>query len=212
VNAATLTLDVVSRNTIVRGGLVRVLAEAPGIVVRRELDNVTALRSLVDAPDIVLVDLYEMDDELFQSGLRGFLPDGSHVVALHPPENPPGLAGVLRSGAHALLTRRTTARELFTAIETVRHGGIHISGELARGIGEDDVPAPVTREYQLTPREIETLQWVALGLTHTQVGRRLGLTESTVSTYIRRIRTKLHAANKADLTRRAIELGYVSAR
>jgi two-component system invasion response regulator UvrY len=210
-NPGTVTLDVVSRNTIIRGGLIRVLADAPGVVVRHELDSVVALRA-ADPPDIALVDLYEMDAVAVHGDLRTYLPEGTRAVALYPPDKPPSLANALRGGAHALLTRQTTTWELFAAIETVRRGGIHIAGELAREINEKDFPVPAPREYELTPREVETLQWVALGLTHTQVGRRLGLTESTVSTYLRRIRTKLHASNKADLTRRAIELGYVPPR
>ncbi|NMO49665.1 response regulator transcription factor [Actinoplanes sp. TBRC 11911] len=207
-NAETVIVDVVSRNTIIRGGLMRVLAEAPGIAARHELDSLAALRSEPEPPDIALVDLYETEP----TDLRAYLPDGCRAVALYPPEHPPSLTAALRGGAHALLTRRTTTGELLAAIETVRHGGIHICAELAREIIGRDHPATAERGSELTPREIETLQWVALGLTHTQVGRRLGLTESTVSTYIRRIRTKLHASNKADLTRRAIELGYVSPR
>jgi DNA-binding NarL/FixJ family response regulator len=211
-NTETVTVDVVSRNTIIRGGLIRVLAEAPGIVARHELDSLAALDSRPAPPDIVLVDLYEMDAGTLNTGMRAYLPDGCRAIALYPPESPPSLTGALRGGAHGLLTRRTTTWELLAAIETVHQGGIHICAELAREITGRHLPGAVDPGPELTPREIETLQWVALGLTHTQVGRRLGLTESTVSTYIRRIRTKLHASNKADLTRRAIELGYVSAR
>jgi DNA-binding NarL/FixJ family response regulator len=37
----------------------------------------------------------------------------------------------------------------------------------------------------------------------------MGLTEATVSTYVKRIRSKLNVGNKADLTRTAIELGLL---
>ncbi|WP_405160841.1 LuxR C-terminal-related transcriptional regulator [Nocardia sp. NBC_01499] len=70
--------------------------------------------------------------------------------------------------------------------------------------------APEKGKGQLGKREIEALRWVARGLTHRQVGRRMGLTEETVNTYIKRIRSKLDAHNKAALTRRAIELGYLA--
>ncbi|MEK8143043.1 LuxR C-terminal-related transcriptional regulator [Streptomyces sp. M10(2022)] len=41
------------------------------------------------------------------------------------------------------------------------------------------------------------------------MARRMDLTEATVSTYVKRIRNKLNVGNKADLTRKAIELGLL---
>lgn len=62
---------------------------------------------------------------------------------------------------------------------------------------------------QLTPREQETLGYIAHGFTHTQTARRMGVSQATVDTYVKRIRQKLCLGNKADLTRKAIELGCV---
>jgi DNA-binding CsgD family transcriptional regulator len=61
----------------------------------------------------------------------------------------------------------------------------------------------------LAPREIETLRWIALGFTESQIATRMGLSQTTVNTYAKRIRGKLNVSNKADLTRMAIELGYL---
>ncbi|GIJ46306.1 hypothetical protein Val02_31920 [Virgisporangium aliadipatigenens] len=73
----------------------------------------------------------------------------------------------------------------------------------------DEQSAPWQRSMALAPREVQTLQLIARGLTHAAAARELGLTEATVNTYVKRIRSKLHVGNKAELTRRAIELGYV---
>jgi DNA-binding CsgD family transcriptional regulator len=51
---------------------------------------------------------------------------------------------------------------------------------------------------------------IAAGLTHGQAARRLKLTQSTVDTYVKRIRAKLGAGNKAELTRHAIALGLLN--
>ena len=74
-------------------------------------------------------------------------------------------------------------------------------------IAGDPGPPPST---PLGRREVEALRLVARGLTHRQIGTRMGLTEETVNTYLKRIRRKLGAHNKALLTRRAIELGYLT--
>jgi DNA-binding CsgD family transcriptional regulator len=62
----------------------------------------------------------------------------------------------------------------------------------------------------LSPREQEALHHIARGLTHAQAARRMGISQTTVDTYIKRIRFKLGPGNKADLTRRAVELGYLA--
>ncbi|MEU2246865.1 response regulator transcription factor [Streptomyces sp. NPDC019224] len=127
------------------------------------------------------------------------------TVAAHP------ILPVIRAGALGCVTEYVEERELLRAVETVSEGGLHISpllmprlyAELAdRATGSE--PRPLAR------REQETLRLLAGGLTHGQIGRRLGLTEATISTYVKRIRTKLDVGNKADLTRRAIELGLLS--
>jgi two-component system invasion response regulator UvrY len=132
-------------------------------------------------------------------------------VLLCRPEDPPDLVAALRGGARAFLTREAGVEELLSAVRTAQDGGVHLSAELAQHLIVQTTESSADRQ-PLARREIETLQWVAEGLTHGQISRRMGLTEATVSTYVKRIRTKLNAGNKADLTRVAIELGYVSPR
>jgi DNA-binding CsgD family transcriptional regulator len=61
----------------------------------------------------------------------------------------------------------------------------------------------------LSPRERQVLTFVATGLTHDQIARRIGISPHTVNTYVKRVRSKVGAGNKADLTR--IALGHVGA-
>ncbi|XVV08840.1 response regulator transcription factor [Actinoplanes sp. CA-131856] len=189
------TVAVVAADPIVRAGLTRMLTSSPGLTVRHELADLTALRG-VQPPSLVVLDLYDRVPAEPWHQLR--------VVALVRPQNPPDLLAALRGGAIGLITRRGAASDLPLAVEAVRRGGAYVSAELLATL-----PAP-SHEARLTEREVETLRWVAQGLTHSQIGRRMGLTESTVNTYVKRIRAKLHAGNKAELTRRAIELGYLA--
>ncbi|MEO3747900.1 response regulator transcription factor [Plantactinospora sp. B5E13] len=207
-----LPLAVVSGNTIIRSGLAHVLAEAPGVAVRYGVESVTALPTRDDPPALVVLDLYPQRSTRIGASFWALLPPGSRAIALCRPDDPPNLPAALQGGAHAFLTRESEAAELLLAVETVRQGGLHVSADLLGHLVHQTTPEPAGREPQLASREIETLRWVAKGLTHGQISRRMGLTESTVSTYVKRIRTKLNAGNKAELTRRAIELGYVSAR
>ncbi|MFG1994935.1 response regulator transcription factor [Actinoplanes sp. NPDC048988] len=185
----------VAADPIVRAGLTRILTSSPGLTVRHELADLTALRA-VPSPTLVVVDLDERVPPASWQRPR--------VVALVRPPSPPDLLAALRGGAIGLITRRSAATDLGLAVEAVRRGGAYVAAELLTAL-----PTP-SHEPRLTDREVETLRWVAQGLTHSQIARRMGLTESTVSTYVKRIRTKLQAGNKAELTRRAIELGFLT--
>ena len=61
----------------------------------------------------------------------------------------------------------------------------------------------------LTGRERQTLTWLAQGFTHAQIARRMSISVATVDTHVKRLRRKLRAGNKAQLTIRAIEMGLV---
>ncbi|TDB92294.1 response regulator transcription factor [Micromonospora fluostatini] len=102
------------------------------------------------------------------------------------------------------------AEELELARAAVLSGGSYLSPSVAALVG--GVPAGPGRRApaSLGPREVETLRCIAQGLTHRQAAHRLGVTEQTVNTYAKRLRRKLGAANKAELTQRAVELGYLS--
>ncbi|MFI6758087.1 response regulator transcription factor [Micromonospora sp. NPDC050417] len=210
-DAAPLRLAVVSGNPIIRSGLAHVLADAPGVTVRYDVDSVTALPLHDDPPALVVLDLYGHRSARLGASFWALLPRGSRAIALCRPEDPPNLPVAIQGGTHAFLTRESDTKELLLAVETTRQGGLHVCAVLLGHLVKQTAPEPTGRLPQLASREIETLQWVAKGLTHGQISRRMGLTESTVSTYVKRIRTKLNAGNKAELTRRAIELGYVTA-
>ncbi|MFI9806626.1 response regulator transcription factor [Streptomyces sp. NPDC052301] len=59
----------------------------------------------------------------------------------------------------------------------------------------------------LSPRELQVLRHIALGHTSQQTSRRLGISPSTVETYLIRLRAKLDAPTRAHLIRAAVHLG-----
>lgn len=61
----------------------------------------------------------------------------------------------------------------------------------------------------LSPREQEVLQFIASGMTHDQVARRVGISRHTVDTYVKRVRSKFGVGNKAELTRIALSLKLI---
>lgn len=112
------------------------------------------------------------------------------------------LGGYLTMGATGIVDRRSSAEELLSTVVT------------ALDSGETEIPAQAsTRQRlgadQLSPREQQVIRHIAGGLTHGQVARLLGISPHTVDTYVKRIRSKLDLGNKAELTRAAIDVGFV---
>ncbi len=64
-------------------------------------------------------------------------------------------------------------------------------------------------EERLTPREVEVLEQLALGLTNKQIALALGISEHTVKYHISAIYAKLGAMNRAEAVRVGARRGYL---
>lgn len=106
----------------------------------------------------------------------------------------------LGAGAAAVLSRYAEPETLIRAIRSA-------ASRLRPGPAEPEAPEPPA----LSGRESEVLHLIADGCTHHQVAHRLGISAHTVDTYMKRIRTKLGAATKAELIRLAVRDGLLSA-
>jgi len=60
---------------------------------------------------------------------------------------------------------------------------------------------------ELTPRELQVMGKLALGLDNRTIGRHLGISDGTVSTYVKRIREKLGARSRGELMAMSARLG-----
>lgn len=65
---------------------------------------------------------------------------------------------------------------------------------------------------ELTAREVDILQMVALGNTNAAIARRFGLTEEVVKRRLREIRTVLGAEDRAHAVNEGWRKGYLPAR
>jgi DNA-binding NarL/FixJ family response regulator len=61
----------------------------------------------------------------------------------------------------------------------------------------------------LSPREREVLVWVAKGKSNSVIADILGVSESTVDTFLRRLYNKLNATNRITAVVKAIRLGII---
>lgn len=109
----------------------------------------------------------------------------------------------IEAGALGLVDRNSESHVFVTAVRSVISGNQFLS-EGFQSPAADRAAAAATVVSELSPREEQVLAQIAHGLTHSQIARKLGISRHTVDTYVKRIRAKIDAGNKAELTRAAI--------
>ncbi len=67
----------------------------------------------------------------------------------------------------------------------------------------------MTTNYNLTPREKEVLQHLALGLADSQIAENLTIERTTVKTHLNRIFPKLRVNSRGEATFNAILMGLI---
>lgn len=85
------------------------------------------------------------------------------------------------------------------------------AGSALAGVGRspDAGEVPVSAKSVLSPREIDVLAQVALGLSNAEVGARLSLSPETIKAYLRNIGTKLGTRSRMESVARARLLGLL---
>jgi two-component system, NarL family, nitrate/nitrite response regulator NarL len=148
------------------------------------------------------------------SGRFDPLPDGLFALVLTDHLADTEFREALAWGARGYLRKSVDCATLVHALTAVAHGGFYLDPLLdSRALTQSRVSADATVRSEaaprLTPREQDVLSRLAQGMTHKQIGRELGLSKSTVDTYVYRISQKISGGNKAQLTRLAMDLQLV---
>lgn len=209
--AAPSRVAVVDDHPIARYGMERVVASCPRFEIVALVGSASELDLPRDRPDIVILDLYEGSCRISSAQIAE-LAENCAVLVMSASVRPADVMMAIRSGANGYVAKSASNEALIEAMDAVTAGGgLYLSSQLADVIhvettsGSAGAGAPVV----LAPREKEALALIAQGFTQAQAARRMAVSPATVDTYIKRIRAKLGPGNKADLTRRAIELGQL---
>ncbi|NGM15657.1 response regulator transcription factor [Verrucosispora sp. CWR15] len=187
-----------------RAGLEKLAGDDPNLRVASAVSDVGELTGRFD---LVVLDVAR--PELTVSDLiRRTITHGPVLVSADWPGRT-GLMESILAGVRGCLSRQAEQDAVREAMRVTAQGGFYLCRRLADRLPEELSRGPAEEPGALAPREVETLRWIASGYTHSQIATRMGLSQATVNTYAKRIRAKLNAGNKAELTRRAIELGHL---
>jgi DNA-binding NarL/FixJ family response regulator len=166
-------------------------------------------------PDVVLMDLRMpvMDGREATRLISQQYPDVK-VLVLSTFDDDRYIADSIRAGAKGYLLKDMPSEELAQAIRAVYRGYTQMGPGLLEKLMTNYIPEPERAVQalpeafaQLTPREREVLELVALGLTNRDIAQQLYISEGTVKTHVTHLLTRLNLRNRAQLAIHAHSLG-----
>jgi DNA-binding NarL/FixJ family response regulator len=198
-----IQVAIVEDDTKLRETLVRYLSGQPGFHCLHACPSAEAALDAIprDPPDVVLMDinLPGIDGIECVARLRAALP-ALKIIMLTVFEDSEQVFRALSAGAFGYLVKSTRPDKLLQAIREVHAGGSPMSGHIARMVVqsfERRAAAPAETDA-LTPRELEVLHGLSCGHPYKHIATDLGISLSTVRTYIQRIYEKLHVHSQTE--------------
>ena len=176
---------VVDDHTMVRLGLVQLLATAPDLdVVGEAANGVEAVARAAELePDVVLMDLQMPEMDGVRATREITAAGRSQVLVLTSFSDTDRIVDVLDAGAVGYLLKDTDPDDLLDAIRSVARGDSPLHPRVARQLLTSRNRGR-TSGGDLTAREREVLELVRQGLANKQIARRLGISERTVKAHL----------------------------
>ncbi|GGG71879.1 histidine kinase [Paenibacillus radicis (ex Gao et al. 2016)] len=170
-------------------------------------------------PQLVLMDL-EMPNMDGIAASRAIKETWPHIriLILTTFEDTKQALEAMRSGVDGYLLKSMQPLELAETIRTVYRGGTLIDQGMSHKLfaqleadnsGDDPSPIKASSAYELTPRELEILQFVSKGLRYKSIASKLYLSDGTVRNYASSAYMKLGVRNREEAVQKAREAGLL---
>ncbi|MGY0019329.1 response regulator [Streptomyces sp. cg35] len=204
-----LRVVVVDDHTVMRAGVLALLAPDPGIEVVGEADDGGAGVTLVEelSPDVALLDLRMPVLDGVEATRRIVAgPSGTRVLILTTYDTDTEIERAVEAGAIGYLLKDTSREQLVDAIRSAARGETVLAPRVAQKL-----VAKMRRPVQtaLTAREVDVLTAVADGLSNADIGKRLVIGEATVKTHLLRVFAKLDVSDRTRAVVVAMERGLL---
>lgn len=161
-----------------------------------------ALDSGAGAIDVVVSDVQLAGEAEGLRLLDAVRPDGPAFLLLSSFDQPPLIRTAFDRGAAGYLIKTSEVREILDAVRIVAGGGTAFSAAMLRAIRS----AP----RRPSDREIEVLDLLCGGASNDEIGARLGVTEKTVESHLRRLFDRYAVLSRTELAVLALREGWVT--
>jgi DNA-binding NarL/FixJ family response regulator len=203
----TTRILIADDHDVVRSGLRTVLEGQPNWeVVAEAADGKEAISKAIETrPDIAVVDysLPLINGIGVTRQIRARLPKTEDLIFTML-DDETVMEELIRAGARGYLLKSDAARELISAIESLRVHRPYFTAKASEALLKSHLSSSERTGPTLTGRERSVVQLVAEGHTNKGVARLLDISIKTVETHRANIMRKLNLSATADLVRYAI--------
>ena len=210
-----IKVAIVDDNISVRGALENLIAGAEGFELIGSYEDGEEAAVLIPLmkPDVVLMDIYLGAGTSGIDCIRKLKPDFPEILFMICTvfDDDEKIFDALCAGASGYILKRTSPPELLRAIREVKEGGAPMSGLIARKVvsvfqvndsgGGSWNPLHAKNGKplaDLSNRENEILQQLALGLLYKEIAANLFISSETVRKHVYHIYEKLHVGNRVE--------------
>jgi len=208
----SISVVLVDDHPLMLAGLEQLLAAEPDFDVRAVCGSIREGWAALEEhhPDVVVLDLKLGDGEGFDI-LRRLEPETApKVIILTAVEDEDAWLTAARMGAKGIVLKATAPRVLEDCVRTVYRGepwltvgGVDLSKRL-----EQRNTAEAELGNSVTPRELEVVRLVALGLDNQEIAARLLISVGTVKIHLHHVYDKLKITGRSELLRFLRDTGY----
>jgi len=206
--ADKITVLLVDDHALVRKGFRRILEDDASIdVVGEASEGKEAVRlALAHRPKVTVMDCALPDISGIEAArrIRAKNPDAA-VLMLSMHSEDTLIRQALEAGARGYILKNAMDLDLVNAIKRVAAGEMVLDPQLAK-------PEALKgeRDFGLTPRELEILQFIVAGMSNKEIAAKLKLSANTVSVHRANIMDALGIHKTAELVTYAIRNGLVN--
>jgi DNA-binding NarL/FixJ family response regulator len=214
----TIRVLVADDQSMVRAGFRMLLADEEDIEVVAEASN--GLEAVDKTarfhPSVVLMDIRMPELDGLQATRRILAADnGARILVLTTFDLDEYVYEALRAGASGFVLKDDPPEQLIAAIRTVAAGDALLSPSITHSVISQFArlpqPAPPKELEDLTSRELEVFQLIARGLSNSEIGERLFISDTTVKTHVTHVFQKLNLRDRVQAVVLAYEAGVVDA-
>lgn len=204
--ADRIQIVVIDDHPFFREGVVNKLRAEPDFEIVGEGETAAAAISLTEdlVPDLLLLDISIPGGGLNAAQTIAAKSPVTKVVMLTASEEEEDLSNALKAGAKAYVLKGVTPRELIRILRAVHGGEAYVTPTLAASLLSDMIrpgsgtPEPANPLDELTEREHEILELLAVGRSNKEIGYQLHLSEKTIKHHVSNILQKLQVRNRVE--------------
>jgi two-component system nitrate/nitrite response regulator NarL len=208
-----IRIAIADDHQILRDGVRRLLESEPGFeVVAEGVNGLDVARIVHDVrPDVMLLDV-AMPRMGGIEALTTIQSETTRVILLTAAIDPSELLRAIQLGARGVVLKESAPRLLIDGIHRVMDDKYVIGAGVAddRDQAARQVGAQQTRQFELTPRELEIVAAIVEGDSNRDIADRLDISLQTVKHHLTSIFDKTGASSRLELAVFAIRHGLVT--